>query len=110
MDDLPTNRFYVWDQIRILFEKLGGVKKPDYITASQFEKLGRCSKLTNSNFGKADYAIVFKEFIRGSDSNYMAIEEFFKAIDVVISKLYPDEDRYESMKEFINGASLYIQT
>lgn len=41
IDDESFNRMYIWDQIRIIFEKLGGIKRPDFLTASQFCKLGR---------------------------------------------------------------------
>ena len=109
VEDPNINKFYIWDGVREIFDRLGGVKKPDHITASQFEKLGRCSLLTSSQFGKADYAIVFKEFIRGSESNYMAFEEFFKAIEVVTSKIYPSGDAYENLLSYITNALASIK-
>lgn len=95
------NRFYLFDRVRSLFEVLGGVKKPNFLTASQFEKLGRHSKLVCPHFGKADYAILFKECVRDLDSNNMVFDDFIKAIEVVVAKMYPEGDSYDNMNNYL---------
>ena len=83
--------------------------KPDRITASQFEKLGRFSALTRPHFTKTDYAILFKEFNRDSESNYMSLEEFFSAMEAVFSKLYHTGDLYENMEEYLSNAEAVLK-
>ena len=34
--DKKYNQYYIWEEGRKIFEKLGGVKSPEFITSSQF--------------------------------------------------------------------------
>ena len=45
--DKKYNQYYIWEEGRKIFEKLGGVKSPEFITSSQFQKLSRLRGLTN---------------------------------------------------------------
>lgn len=109
VQDEKFNRFYVFERVREVFHHLGGIKKPDFLTASQFEKLGRYPKLVTPQFGKADYAIVFKEFVRGLESNNMIFEDFVKAIEVVVSKMYPEGDPYTNMDHYLKTINSCIK-
>ena len=100
-DDEQYNQYYIYDQIREIFTTLTGVKKTEFITASQFQKLGRFPELTRSHFSKAHYDIVFKEVTRNNESNYMNWEEFFNAMELVVSKLYAVPLTYDNLKEFV---------
>ena len=93
-EDDSINRFYVWDKARDIFSRLAGVKKSENITSSQFQRLGRYSELTRPHFVKAHYDIAFKEATRKSDSNYMGVEEFFNAIELVAGKIDVDINEY----------------
>ena len=93
-EDPEINKFYIWDKARDVFGKLAGVKKSEFITASQFQRLGRYPELTKPHFVKAHYDIAFKEATRKSDSNYMGIDEFFTAIELVTSKMDVDIGEY----------------
>jgi hypothetical protein len=108
VDDKQFNRYYLFDTIRDIFEKLGGVKKPDFLTASQFERLGRYPKLIWAHFGKADYAILFKECVRGLDSNNMVFDDFIKAIETVVLKMYLEGNSYENMDEYLGNINSVI--
>jgi len=103
-DDEEVNQFYVWDKAREMFGKLAGVKKTDFLTASQFQRLGRFPELTRSHFIKAHYDIVFKEVTRKNDSNYMNWDEFFNALELVVTKMYECPSNYENLIEYINEA------
>lgn len=102
-EDPEINRFYVWDKARDIFGRLGGIKKSESITASQFQRLGRYPELTRPHFVKAHYDIAFKEATRKSDSNYMGVEEFYNAIELVASKLNCD------INQFIDDVDSCIQ-
>ena len=39
--DKKYNQYYIWEEGRKIFEKLGGVKSPEFITSSQFQRLSR---------------------------------------------------------------------
>lgn len=110
MKILPTenpeiNQFYVWERARQVFELLAGIKKTEYITASQFQKLGRFPELTRTNFVKAHYDIVFKEATRKWDSNYMGMDEFFNAIELIVSKIGVEINEYvDTMKTCLDSS------
>ena len=100
--DEESEKFYIWDKAREVFNLLSGVKKSQFITASQFQKLGRCPELTSSDFSKAHYDIIFKKVIRKNDSNYMNWEEFFNALEQVVNQFYGCPFSYENLIEYIN--------
>lgn len=54
-------QFNMFEQARIIFGKLGGLKEPETITPSQFQKLGRFPALINQYLVKAQYDIIYKE-------------------------------------------------
>ena len=104
---LPSNdeleaRYYIWDTVREIFNKLAGVKKSETITASQFQKLGRFPELTRPDFTKANFDIIFKEVTRKNETNYMNCEEFFTAIELLVWKIYNWSYSYENLKEYVD--------
>jgi len=109
VEDKSFNRFYIWEEVRQIFHKLGGIKQPDQLTASQFCKLGRYPTLTCSFFGKADYSIVFKQYIRGFEHNYMGFEEFFGAIETIVSKKYISGDAYSNLKDYVDNINAVLK-
>ena len=70
------------------------LNKSEVITASQFQRLGRYPELTRPHFVKAHYDIAFKEATRKSDSNYMGLEEFFSAVELVAAKIDCPVEQY----------------
>lgn len=65
--------------------------------------------LTRANFTKADYAILFKEHNRGSESNYMSVEEFFCAMESVFMRMYPTGNAYDNINEYLSNAEAALR-
>lgn len=50
---------------------------------------------------RASYDIIYKNVVKKSDSNLMAMEHFFDAIEVLSEKLFNVGDAYENLNELI---------
>jgi len=103
---LPTNnefydQFYIWEEARKIFEKLGGVKSPEFISSSQFQKLSKLRGMTNGKIVKASYDIMYKNVVNRSDSKLMAMEHFFDAIEILAAKLFKKESIFESLNHLV---------
>lgn len=103
---LPTtdsfyDQFYIWEEARKIFEKLGGVKSPEFISSSQFQRLSKLKGMTNGKIVKASYDIMYKNVVNRSDSKLMAMEHFFDALEILASKLFKKETMYESLNDLI---------
>lgn len=107
--DEEFQRYYVWDKARSIFDRLAGVKKADYLTASQFQKLGRFPELTRPHFLKAHYDIVFKEATRKNETNYMTCDDFFCALDLIVAKMYSCPANFENLIEYLSQVDEVIK-
>lgn len=104
---LPTkdtfyDQFYIWEEARKIFERLGGVKSPEFISSSQFQRLSKLRGMTNGKIVKASYDIMYKNVVNRSDSKQMAMEHFFDALEILAAKLFKKETMYESLNDLIN--------
>lgn len=95
------DQFYIWEEARKIFERLGGVKSPEFISSSQFQRLSKLRGMTNGKIVKASYDIMYKNVVNRSDSKLMAMEHFFDALEILAAKLFKKETLYESLNELI---------
>lgn len=95
------DQFYIWEEARKIFERLGGVKSPEFISSSQFQRLSKLRGMTNGKIVKASYDIMYKNVVNRSDSKLMAMEHFFDALEILAAKLFKKETMYESLNDLI---------
>ena len=95
------DKFYIWEEARKIFERLGGVKSPEFISSSQFQRLSKLRGLTNGKVVKASYDIMYKNVVGRSDSKQMAMEHFFDALEILAAKLFKKETMFESLNDLI---------
>ena len=99
----------VWDRVRVIFNKLGGLKDPEYLTSSQFQKLARYPGLTNSHpdpklrLVKAQYSLMYTEVTRKNDTGLLSMEEFFTIINMMSKRLGDPEveSKYQNLVDLI---------
>lgn len=96
------DQFYIWEEARKIFERLGGVKSPEFISSSQFQRLSKLRGMTNGKIVKASYDIMYKNVVNRSDSKLMAMEHFFDALEILAAKLFKKETLYESLNDLIH--------
>jgi tubulin polyglutamylase TTLL11 len=95
------DQFYIWEEARKIFERLGGVKSPEFISSSQFQRLSKLRGMTNGKIVKASYDIMYKNVVNRSDSKLMAMEHFFDALEILAAKLFKKDTMYESLNDLI---------
>ena len=95
------DQFYIWEDARKIFERLGGIKSPEFISSSQFQRLSKLRGMTNGKIVKASYDIMYRNVVNRSDSKLMAMEHFFDALEILAAKLFKRETMYESLNELI---------
>ena len=94
-------QFYIWEEARKIFERLGGVKSPEFISSSQFQRLSKLRGMTNGKIVKASYDIMYKNVVNRSDSKLMAMEHFFDALEILAAKLFKKETLFDSLNDLI---------
>ena len=70
-EDKFYEQFYIWEEVRKIFEKLGGVKSPEFISSSQFQRLSKLKGMTNGKIVKGSYDIMYKNVVNRSDSKFI---------------------------------------
>ncbi len=100
-DDVNYERFMFWNEIRTIFTKLGGLKNPDTLTSSQFQKLGRYPELTGPKLVKAQYDILYRQ-VTSENGGVMGLEEFFNAMEQMADKLGNAESLYDKMMDLLH--------
>jgi hypothetical protein len=100
-EDPFYDQFYIWEEARKVFERLGGVKSPEFISSSQFQRLSKLRGMTNGKIVKASYDIMYKNVVNRSDSKLMAMEHFFDALEILAAKLFKKETMFESLNDLI---------
>ena len=108
--ELYYEQFMIWDKVRIIFNKLGGLKNPEYLTSSQFQKLARYPGMTNQHpdpkmrLVKAQYSLMYTEIVRKNETGLMSMEDFFTAVSIMSTKLGDPEveSKYENLVDLVD--------
>ena len=81
----------IFKDLTKIFKGLQGTNFKNVLANSKFRKLAYIPFMKNSKFGKHDYDILYRKIMYTSDSGQMDFYGFIEAIEVVASKLYPQQ-------------------
>lgn len=91
----------IFEDMLEIFGKLSGFKFRGSLTSNQFAKLANLTGMTNENFNKTSYNLLFTKVLYGEfDTKSMNFQKFLQAFEVLASKLienYSDEDKLSAV-------------
>ena len=80
-------KYKMFEKGSVVFEKLCGIRGSTYLTNGKFSKLGRISGMTNVEFLRPDYDILFTKVQFKNYANVMNLDGFFDAMQILNEKL-----------------------
>lgn len=79
----------IFNDGRVLFEALAGVRRPDFLTHAQFVKLAHFPCMRSETLTKPTYTIIFKQYARKANRSLMTIDNFNYALEHIGRELLP---------------------
>lgn len=104
----------IFEDILEIFGKLSGYKFRGSLTSSQFAKLANLTGMTNENFNKTSYNLLFTKVLYGEfDGKSMDFPKFLQAFEVLASKLienYSDDDKFSAVYNLLERVKREISS